>query len=44
LHGWIAPVTPLTTFAAIAVTALAFAWLSLLAFFLAFGTRLNVGR
>ncbi len=44
LHGWLAAIAPLTAFAAIAVTAAAFARLALLAFFLAFRARLNVGR
>lgn len=42
LRGWFATLTALTAFAAIAVTAAA--RLALLAFFLAFGAHLNVGR
>ena len=42
LRGWLAAITPLAAFAAIAVTAAA--RLALLAFFLTFRARLNVGR
>lgn len=42
LRGRLAAITTLAAFAAIAVAAAA--WLALLAFFLAFRARLNVGR